>query len=232
MPNYSNTFPPKSIAPGESVYLFGAPGNVAINASPGGLVRLNGVVTATTAVHNFVPGQRVSIFGTVSVKFGANNDLATIYGFDGEYLIKTVPSTTTFTFDDIGNPNDTGGGGTANSIQAEQPAVPQAGAQVCIVPRVYSGAVPSIAIEVMFTAAPGVFSLAIQEADSDADAAYITPTVAENPAGVAGYTIAAVDAVNQNARVDLSPTGGRFIRPRLVSRANAVGLVVKATALA
>lgn len=227
MSNYTNTFPPKSLAPGESVFLFGVVGNAAIAASPGGLVRTLGVVTVTTgAAHKFVPGQRVSIFGTLSVTFGASGNAAAIYGFDGEYLIKTVPSTTTFTYDDLGKPNDTGGGGQAQSIQAEQPAPPQAGAQVCIVPRVYGGVAPAIAIEIIFTGDPGTQAGAIQvqEADSDADANYLTPAAA-------AYTIATAAGTNAY-RVDLINTGGRFLRVRLAARANAVGFVVRATALA
>lgn len=227
MPLYQTIFPPKTLSPGESVYLFGVSANVAIAASPGGLSRVNGVTTVTTSVaHSFVPGQRVTIFGTASVLFGANNDKAAIYGFDGEYTIATVPTATTFTYSDSGKPNDTGGAGQANSIQAEQPALPFAGSQVCIVPRVYSGAAPAIAFEFMFTADPGTQAAAmvIQEADSDVEGNYITMANAN-------YTLATA-AGTTVYRTDLIPTGGRFIRVKWLARANAVGVVVRATALA
>ncbi len=223
MPNYSALFPPKSIAPGESVYLFGVPATLTLLATDG-LVRVAGVVTATTTTaHGFVPGQQVDI-ASVSPDSGQQFP----YGFDGSFQIQTVPSTTTFTYNDPNKPNDQGDGGNATSIQAEQPAVPQAGAQVCIVPRVYSGAAPAIAFEGWWTGAPGAFEVDLQEADSDVDAAYILPSNAAYK-----VTTDATDTNTGNSwRVDLIPTGGRFMRPRLITRGNAVGLIVKATALA
>jgi hypothetical protein len=74
-------------------------------------------------------------------------------------------------------------------------------------------------------AAPGAFELDIQEADTDCDSAYILPAAA-------AYKVTAVNAATQRARVDLSPTGGKFGRVLLVSFANDVDWIVKVSRLA
>jgi hypothetical protein len=84
---------------------------------------------------------------------------------------------------------------------------------------------PMVCVELHFDGAPGAFELDIQEADTDADAFYITPTNAT-------YQITAVNAVTQNARADLSPTGGKFMRVFMKSLTNAVNCWVKITRLA
>lgn len=84
---------------------------------------------------------------------------------------------------------------------------------------------PAVAVEIHFDGAPGAFELDIQEADTPADAFYITPAAAV-------YTVSAVNAVTQNARVDLSPTGGKFMRVLLKTLTNAVKTRVKITRLA
>lgn len=86
---------------------------------------------------------------------------------------------------------------------------------------------PAISVEVSYASAPGAGeSIAIQEADTDADAFYITPN---NSA----YVIpgSALNAYNI-ARVDLSPTGGRFLRLQRTVGANNVGCRAKITRLA
>lgn len=84
---------------------------------------------------------------------------------------------------------------------------------------------PMVTLEFHFAAAPGAGeSFAIQEADTDADAYYITPT---NSA----YTVATFNA-NGVARVDLSPTGGKFLRIFRTVGANNLSCTVKATRLA
>src|ERR1700687_736933 len=104
MRNYQNKVPPIALNPGDSAYLFGVVGNAGIAAGgTPGASRTNGVTTITTgAAHNFVPGQRVSIAGVSSVAFGIGNDRSTLYGFDGEYVILSTPSATTFTYNDLG----------------------------------------------------------------------------------------------------------------------------------
>jgi hypothetical protein len=82
---------------------------------------------------------------------------------------------------------------------------------------------PSISIELHYNGAPGSGeSVAVQEADTDADLFYITPT---NSA----YTIASATA--QFSRSDLSPTGGRFVRLQRTVGANAVGMTAKISRL-
>jgi hypothetical protein len=87
------------------------------------------------------------------------------------------------------------------------------------------GPSPMVCIEIAFSAAPGTFEIDIQEADTNADAAFITPT------NVA-YTVTAVITATNRARVDLSPTGGKFIRVFVKTLTNAVTTRCKITRLA
>ena len=231
---YQNKFPPKSLSPGDSEYLFGVVGNAALSGTgTPGLSRSNtGTVTATTgAAHNFVIGQRVRIVGSVSVLY-PSGDNAAIYGFDGEYTILTVPSTTTFTYYDPNKPVDTGGGGVAQSVQAETPtpgATTGQGAQVSL-PLEQMGVSPLVSAEVWFTAAPGAaYEVDIQESDSDVDTGYMLPSPAlAKTAATVNNTNNPVDT-NNHTRSGNIPIGGRFTRATLISRTNAVGVVVKLT---
>jgi hypothetical protein len=84
---------------------------------------------------------------------------------------------------------------------------------------------PMVCVEISYASAPGAGeTIQIQEADTDADGFYITPS---NTA----YTVSAFTA-NNVARVDLSPTGGKFMRVLRTKGANAVGCKVKITRLA
>lgn len=84
---------------------------------------------------------------------------------------------------------------------------------------------PSVSVEISYASAPGAGeTIAIQEADTDADAFYITPS---NPA----YTVSSFNS-NNVARVDLSPTGGKFMRVLRTPGANNVGCRVKVTRMA
>jgi len=127
-------------------------------------------------------------------------------------------------------------GGSDAGVKGEQPAVGTASIAAYIAGANAMASPPAISIEVSFFAtgtlnpsAPGSFEIDIQEADTDADAFYAVPTVAENPDGTTAYKITSVSATTQKARVDLSPQGGKFIRALLVSRGNAVDMVVKLT---
>lgn len=83
---------------------------------------------------------------------------------------------------------------------------------------------PGVSVEIAFSAAPGAGeSIAIQEADTDADGFYITPSNAT-------YTVATFQA-NNTARADLIPTGGKFLRISRTKGANAVSATVKVTRL-
>jgi hypothetical protein len=68
-----------------------------------------------------------------------------------------------------------------------------------------SGSTPMVTVEIQFDANPGTFEIDVQEADTDADGFYITPTSGT-------YTIAAVNSTTFVVRADFSPTGGKFFR--------------------
>lgn len=84
---------------------------------------------------------------------------------------------------------------------------------------------PMVCIEIHFDSTPGVFEVDIQEADTDADAFYTTPTNA-------AYTVNAVNATTFNVRVDLSPTGGKFMRLFMKTLPNDADVWAKVTRLA
>jgi hypothetical protein len=124
------------------------------------------------------------------------------------------------------------GGADDALIKGEQPAINTASIPISITPPVSGGPPPEITFELSFyatgtliPAAPGTFELDIQEADTDADAFYILPTAA-------AYKVTAVVAATQKARVDLQPTGGKFMRVLLLARANGVDLVAKVSRIA
>lgn len=78
-----------------------------IAASPGGAVRATNVVTiTTTAAHGLAVGDRVDVAAVTPV--GATD-------FNGEFVVASVPSTTTFTYAQI-LANDTGGSGTVTHM--------------------------------------------------------------------------------------------------------------------
>lgn len=113
---------------------------------------------------------------------------------------------------------------TDSTVTGESPAAGTASIAITL-PARDGSAVPMVSFEGFFSGAPGTFEIDIQEADTDADALYILPSAA-------AYTVSAVNATTQAFRVDLNPTGGRFMRVLLKTRTNAVSLVVKATRLA
>lgn len=110
------------------------------------------------------------------------------------------------------------------NVAGEQPAAPQASIAVNLQAGDEAQPAPMVTVELRFSGAPGAFNIQIQEADTDADGFYVTPSNA-------AYTVTAVNA-NNVARVDLSPTGGKFLRILLSSRTNAVNLTAKVTRLA
>jgi len=227
MPAYQSLLPSRTLSPGDTITLFGIPGTAAaLAASPTGAVRVAGVVTITTgAAHNFVPGQQVDIKGVGSV----GGFVSTLYGFDGSYTIQSVPSTTTFTYFDPQKHDDTGGGGNAISVAAEQPAVlPASSSQVNILNMRGSTTPPGLRVQGIWTGAPGAFEIDLQTALDDIDSEYIMNTVSS-------ATKVTADAADTNAintfSVDLIPFGGPFFRARIISRANGVGLVLKVTSV-
>ena len=113
---------------------------------------------------------------------------------------------------------------TDGQIAQETLIAPQASIAVTLASQM-GDPPPMVTVEVRFSAAPGAFSFQSQEADTDADGFYVTPTAA-------AYTITAVNAITFVARVDLSPTGGKFMRAYLSSLANGVKTSCKITRLA
>jgi hypothetical protein len=83
-----------------------------------------------------------------------------------------------------------------------------------------------VRVQGMWTGAPGAFEVDLQNATDDIDSEYIMNTVS-------GATKVTADAADVNAintfSVDLIPSFGPFFRPRILSRANGVGLVLKVT---
>lgn len=113
-----------------------------------------------------------------------------------------------------------------SNVTFETPAAsPQASIAVCLVGAEEGSPPPMVTVEVLTNGAPGAGeTIAIQEADTHADAFFITPIAA-------AYTITSFNA-NNAARSDLSPTGGKYLRVLRTKGANAVGATVKVTRLA
>lgn len=108
------------------------------------------------------------------------------------------------------------------NVAGETPGVPQASIAAAIQPTAsFQAAQPAISVEIRFAGVPGAFNVQVQEADTDADAFYITPS---NLA----YTMTVVNSQNI-ARADLTTGAGKFIRILLSSRTNAVAMTAKVT---
>jgi hypothetical protein len=84
---------------------------------------------------------------------------------------------------------------------------------------------PMVCIEVHFDSTPGVAEIDVQEADTDADAFYITPVAA-------AYTLVPTTVSPFNNRIDLSPTGGKFMRLFMKTLPNDADVWAKITRLA
>jgi hypothetical protein len=116
--------------------------------------------------------------------------------------------------------NDTNVTPEAASAAASQASISvnlQAGSEAMDAP-------PMICVEVRYPSAPGAGEvIAIQEADTDADAFYITPAAAQYTINNGSLTSPFV------ARVDLFTTGGKFLRVLRTKGANAVACTVKVT---
>jgi hypothetical protein len=110
------------------------------------------------------------------------------------------------------------------NVAVEEVAAGSASIAVCL-ESMAGDTAPGVMIEIHFDSTPGVFEVDIQEADTDADAFYILPT---NTA----YTINVVNAVTFNVRVDLAPTGGKFMRLFMKTLPNDADVWAKITRLA
>ncbi len=83
----------------------------------------------------------------------------------------------------------------------------------------------AVAVQIQFDSAPGTFEIDVQEADTDADAFYVTMSAT-------AYQITSVNATTFIARADFSPTGGKFMRLFVKALANDADLIAKLTRLA
>lgn len=226
MPNYNSRNFLESLAPGDTSFVFGIPTNAALSASPAGAVRNQNVVTFTTAAaHNFVPGMPLTALGVGSV-LGTR--------FDGNYIILTVPSTTTLTaqpVDPVGvgagnsnQANDTGGGGNVKSVAAEQPAVvPQASVAIALADR-DSHDYEGLALEIFWTGVPGACEVDLQEADTNTDSAFINVQVGTAATPADAKLTSATTLV---ARIDIINIVAKFARVLIKTRTNAVGIVAR-----
>jgi len=163
----------------------------------------------------------------LGIPLGASQGPADLKAGDSFWLFGIVPAANA-------------GGADDALIKGEQPAILTASVPICITPPVQGGPPPEVCFEFSFyttgtlvPAAPGAFEIDIQEADTDADAFYILPTnAAYKVTGLAASAGSTGAASISKARVDLQPTGGKFMRVALIARANAVDLVAKVTRLA
>jgi len=227
MPNYvqgSLLNPLSGLMRGVVGHSFGVNTAATIAASPGGLVRAaGGVVTLTTSAnHNFLVGGTCRI-GLVSDPPAVGTEPTSVLGttFGGVYTITAIGSPTTATLVPISDVllhqiPDTGGTGTAISIAFETPSPPQAGKAFALAGPQSLASSFGFAVDGKFSAAPGVFELDIQAADIDADANYQT---------LANFNISTVDATSNTFHADCTLNTAKFVRARLLSRTNAVGLV-------
>jgi hypothetical protein len=225
LPNYyqnNSNSPLLSLAPSDKGYSFGTSGSAAlVTTDDGGLTRsyqqINGqqmlVVTATTqAAHNMAAGQPVVILNSES-------DGGTI--FDGNYVILSIPSTTTLVLlptdsTRIHQALDVGDSGSVYGIQFDTPVAPQAGQAFALVGLATQGVYAPFSFDLLFSGAPGAFELDVQSASVDSDSNYQT---------IANGNITAVDAINQTAHFEAQYNGDPFVRAKLKSLANAVGLL-------
>lgn len=110
-----------------------------------------------------------------------------------------------------------------HNVASETITAPQASIAVNLQPQQGDPA-PMVCVEGIFSGAPGAFEVDIQEADTPADGLFILPSGST-------YKVTAVNAVSQAFRVDLSPTGGKFLRIYLATLTNAVNFRCKITRL-
>jgi hypothetical protein len=125
----------------------------------------------------------------------------------------------------FGVPTTTPPAMTESNVTFEEVAVGEASIAVCIATGEPANSPPMICVEGHFDSAPGAFELDIQEADTDADSFYILPA---NGA----YRVTAVVAATNDFRVDLSPTGGKFMRVFMAALANDADFWCKISRLA
>lgn len=97
----------------------------------------------------------------------------------------------------------------------------------CISNRKEAGSAPAVSLELIANGNPGAANFQLQEASTDADACYLTPSAA-------AYTITSFTQKGSNwvAFVDDIPTGGKFMRVLPSANPNGVSWKAKLTLLA
>ncbi len=112
-----------------------------------------------------------------------------------------------------------------SNVTYEEVPAGTASIAVSLVGGVDSHGPMSFSVQVQFDSAPGTFEIDVQEADTEADAFYITMSGA-------AYTISAVNATKNIARADFSaPGGAKFMRVFVKTLTNDADLIVKFTRL-
>ena len=114
---------------------------------------------------------------------------------------------------------------TDATVTYETPVAPYASIAITS-GRKEAGYAPSLSVQILFNANPGAFNVQLQEADTDADGCYITPS---NSA----FTMTTSTQIQASGiyvvRADLVPLGGRFQRLFIPTNGNpnAVGMIAK-----
>lgn len=113
-----------------------------------------------------------------------------------------------------------------NNVTPEAVAAGVSSISACISGRKEAGGPPAVSLMLIFDANPGVFNVQLQEASTDADGCFLTPTAA-------AYTITAATQKGSRwvAFVDDIPTGGKFMRVLVSLNPNAVNILAKLTLL-
>lgn len=123
----------------------------------------------------------------------------------------------------LGTPTNTRRSIGPDNVTGETPIAGQASDRVAIA-HLHPSIVPNVGVELIFSANPGAFNLQLQEADSDADGLFITPSPA-------AFTITSATLVGALyvARVDVGTFGSRFIRMLCSLNPNAVAIIARIT---
>lgn len=110
-----------------------------------------------------------------------------------------------------------------DNVTAETPKAGQASVSMSLA-QTLSSIVPNLGVELFLNANPSAANFQLQEADTDADAFYITPAPST-------YTISAFTQVGAIwvARADIGTVGSNFVRLLCNANPNAVGVIARLT---
>jgi hypothetical protein len=112
-----------------------------------------------------------------------------------------------------------------SNVQFEAGAVGEASIAACMAERPGGGAGAGASVLVMLNGNPGIMEVDVQLAPMDADGAYLLPAAAAykintwtGPVGPQGYYF---------AWTELQPLGDQFMRLKVITNPNAVGIAAK-----